>query len=85
MDITHFLIEQALIMVPALWVIGEIIKYANAIDNKYIPVILLMFSLFLTPMLLGGYNAENIVQAILVAGASVFSDQLLKQLGKEVE
>lgn len=85
MDITHFLIEQALIMVPALWVIGEIVKYTNAIDNKYIPLILLMFSLFLTPMLLGGYTPDNIVQAILVAGASVFSDQLLKQLNKEVE
>jgi hypothetical protein len=83
MDFTNFLIDQALIMVPVLYILGNIIKTLKKVDNKYIPSILLLISIGFTPLVVGGYTADNIVQAILVAGATVFSNQLIKQNKKE--
>ena len=78
--ILNYIIGEALIMIPVLWIVGFIIKNTEVFDNKYIPVFLLVASIGFTPILLGGYTATNIVQAILVAGGSVFADQLAKQL-----
>ena len=84
MDISKFLFEQALVMVPTLWVVGEFAKYTETLSNKYIPLLVLLVSLAITPAVLGSYtDPHNIVQAILVAGAAVFGDQLVKQLGSE--
>lgn len=83
MEILDFIINQAYIMVPTLWVIGYIIKHTEWIRDKYIPFILLVISVAFSPMLLGGYTADNIVQAVLVAGGAVLIDQLNKQARKE--
>lgn len=76
-----YIIGEALIMILALWVLGYIIKVTDAVNSKYIPILLLGVSLCTTPWLLGGLNADNLIQAVLVAGGAVFSDQLVKQLG----
>lgn len=84
MDISKFLFDQALVMVPTLWVVGEFAKYTETLSNKYIPLLVLLVSLAITPAVLGSYtDPQNIVQAILVAGAAVFGDQLVKQLGSD--
>ena len=82
MDIISYIIEEGLIMIPALYIIGEIIKFTGVLNNKWIPLTLLIVSLLFTPLLLGGFTPDNIVQAVLVTGVTVLGDQLIKQSGK---
>lgn len=83
MNFVEFIIEKAYIMVPVLWIIGYIIKNTERIKDKYIPLILLGISIGFSPLLLGGYTPENIVQAVLVAGGAVLSNELYRQSKKE--
>ena len=82
MDIINFIIEEGLIMIPVLYIIGEIIKFTGVLNNKWIPLTLLVVSFLFTPLLLGGFTPYNIVQAVLVTGVTVLGDQLIKQSGK---
>ena len=82
MDIINFIIEEGVIMIPVLYIIGEIIKCTGVLNNKWIPLTLLVFSILFTPLLLGGFTPDNIVQAVLVTGVTVLGDQLIKQSGK---
>ena len=82
MEIISYIIEEGLIMIPVLYIIGEIIKFTGVLNNKWIPLTLLIFSLLFTPLLLGGFTPDNIVQAVLVTGVTVLGDQLIKQTGK---
>ena len=82
MEIINFIIEEGLIMIPVLYIIGEIIKFTGVLNNKWIPLTLLVFSILFTPLLLGGFTPDNIVQAVLVTGVTVLGDQLIKQTGK---
>uniref|UniRef100_UPI00359FC12E phage holin family protein n=1 Tax=Jeotgalibaca porci TaxID=1868793 RepID=UPI00359FC12E len=84
MDFLNYIVEEGLVMVPVLFILGEIIKRTELLNNKWIPLVLLVISVGFTPLLLGGYVATNIVQSILVAGATVFGNELIKQSGKEV-
>ena len=69
--LTKYLFEEALVMIPALYIIAEIVKKTNVIDNRWIPLILLALSLAFTPWLLGGYTPQNLIQAVLVAGGEM--------------
>ena len=82
MDILNYVVEEGLIMIPVLYIIGEIITGTEFLSNKWIPLVLLVISIGFTPLLLGAYDANNIVQAVLVAGATVFSYELVKQTNK---
>ena len=84
MDILKYIVAEGLVMVPVLFVIGEIVKGTELLVNKWIPLVLLGTSLIMTPLVLGGYTANNLVQAILLAGAAVYSDQIIKQTRKDV-
>lgn len=79
MDVFSYVIDDGLIMIPVLYIIGEIFKHTTPASNRLIPLILLVFSLGFTPILLGSYSPENIVQAVLVAGVTVFGNELVKQ------
>ena len=83
MDIMTFIVEEGLIMIPVLYILGEIIKKTDILENKWIPFVLLLISIALTPLLLSGYTPDNVVQAILVTGASVLANELKKQ-AKEI-
>ena len=78
-ELLKFIIEEALVMVPVLLVLGYIIKQSNKIVDNFIPIMLLVFSVAFTPLLLGGYTPDHIVQGILVTGASVLTHQVYKQ------
>ena len=82
-EILEFVIQEAYIMIPALWVVGFVIKNTELIKDKCIPVILLAVSLLLSPWMLGGYSPQNVIQAILVAGGAVLADNLYRQSKKE--
>ena len=81
-EILEFVIQEAYIMIPALWVVGFVIKNTELIKDKYIPFILLAASLLLSPWVLGGYSPRNVIQAILVAGGAVLADNLYRQSKK---
>ena len=82
MDILNYVVEEGLIMIPVLYIIGEIVKGTEVVSNKWIPLVLLVISVGFTPLVLGAYDANNIVQAVLVAGATVFTNEFVKQTNK---
>lgn len=82
-ELLEFVIQEAYIMIPTLWVVGFIVKQTEHIKDKYIPFILLAVSLLLSPWMLGGYSPQNVIQAILVAGGAVLADNLYRQSKKE--
>ncbi len=82
MDFMNYIAENALILVPVLVIIGQMIKNTEKISNKWIPLILLPLGI-LGAMALGGWTLDSAVQGILVAGAAVYSNQIVKQLKSE--
>ena len=82
MEMIHkFLIEEALILIPVLYVIGMFLKSLEAIKDKYIPLIIWGFGIVLA-MLILGFNVDGFIQGTLVAGASVFASQIYIQATK---
>ena len=82
MDFLNYVVQEGLVMIPVLFIIGEIIKGTELLANKWIPLVVLVISIGFTPLLLGAYAADNIVQAVLVAGVTVFGNELIKQTSK---
>ena len=82
MEIIGYIMDNALILIPTLIVIGAIIKQVEAIPNKWIPLILLPLGIA-GALALGGLSADSVIQGILVTGAAVYGNQLVKQLGKK--
>ena len=81
-ELIKYLVDDALVMILVLRIIGIQIKNTDVIADNLIPPALTLVSIGFTPLLLGGYTPENIVQAILVAGGSVLLDQTIKQIRK---
>ncbi|MCO7151757.1 phage holin family protein (plasmid) [Vagococcus lutrae] len=77
--VIEFIATDGLVMVPTLLILGEFIKRSQYIKNELIPFILLVISMILTPLILGGFSADNIVQSVLVTGVSVLGNQMYKQ------
>lgn len=82
MDILNYVVQEGLVMIPVLFIIGEIVKGTELLGNKWIPLVILIISVAFTPLVLGTYTANNIVQAVLVAGVTVFGNELIKQSSK---
>ena len=78
----EYIVENALVLVPVLNVIGMIIKHTEKIPDKYIPLILLFFGIVGTIAILG-LTPESVVQGVLVTGAAVYGNQVVKQLKSE--
>ncbi|MGP4072107.1 phage holin family protein [Piscibacillus sp. B03] len=78
MDLFNFIMDEALILVPVLMVLGKIIKQSQVIPSRFIPLSLLVISIILTSIMLG-FSFEAFIQSILIAGAAVFGHQLFKQ------
>lgn len=83
MEILDYILQERLILIPVLYVLAEIIKTTELIKNKYIPLIVLILGILLSLMLGGFTLADNIIQGILVAGATVLTNQIIKQSQKE--
>ncbi|EKQ57205.1 MULTISPECIES: phage holin family protein [unclassified Clostridium] len=82
MDLVKYITENALILVPTLYVVGMIIKNTEKIPDKYIPGVLLILGVA-GALALMGLNANAAIQGILVTGATVYTNQLIKQNSKE--
>ncbi|MBQ9011655.1 MAG: phage holin family protein [Bacilli bacterium] len=82
MDIVGYITDSRTILIPALYIIGYIIKTSTLIKNKYIPLILLAISIIFSIFMGGDSITYSIIQGILAAGATVMTDQLIKQSRK---
>ena len=82
MEILSYIMENALVLIPVLVIIGEIIKNIQAIPDKWIPLILLPIGIA-GALALGGLSVDSAIQGILVTGAAVYGNQIVKQLGKK--
>ncbi|WP_346869432.1 phage holin family protein [Clostridium sp. UBA5119] len=81
MEFINYITENALILIPVLYIIGMILKGIERKKDKYIPLILLPIGIGLA-MALMGLNINAIIQGILVVGVSVYTNQLVKQINK---
>ena len=88
-----FIKPELIILVPVLFIIGKAIKNSE-VKDKFIPLILGIVSIILCSLYVYGTtdiaNSKEfimsifvvITQGVLVAGASVYADQLVKQTKK---
>jgi 1,4-dihydroxy-2-naphthoate octaprenyltransferase len=89
----NFIKPELVILIPVLFIIGKAIKNSE-IKDKFIPLILGIVSIVLCSLYVYGTtdiaNSKEfimsifvvITQGVLVAGASVYADQLIKQAKK---
>jgi len=94
MSFQEFIKPELLILIPVLYLIGIAVKKSN-ISDKIIPVILGAISIalcalwvFATSTYSGGQEIATaifiaITQGVLIAGASVYANQIVKQSTKE--
>lgn len=78
MQIIDYIVKEVYILFPVLYIIGVFLKRTPNLADWLIPWILLGLGM------LGGFfiadmSVHGILQGILVAGASVFTNQLYKQ------
>lgn len=81
MEFAQYITQNALILIPVLYIIGMIVKNTEKVNDKYIPVILLIAGIAGAVGIMG-VNADAVVQGVLVTGATVYTNQLIKQSTK---
>lgn len=93
MNFNEFIKPELLVLIPVLYLIGVAIKKSN-LPDKIIPIILGMISIvlcglwvFATSKYTGGQEIAtavftSVTQGVLVAGASVYANQIVKQATK---
>ncbi len=79
-----YIVEQALILIPALLIIGRALKGIPRYPDWLIPWTLLPLGCAGACLLMGP-SANALVQGILVAGAAVYGHQLWKQAARKAE
>lgn len=79
MELLTYILEKGLILIPVLNILGAFIKGIEKIPDKYIPLILLVLGV-LGAFGLMGFSVDAAVQGVLIAGAAVYGNQVVKQL-----
>lgn len=82
MDFTKYIVENAFVLIPVLYILGNILKSLQFIPDKYIPLGLLVLGILLACALLG-FNINSVIQGVLLVGVTVYSNQVVKQLFKD--
>ena len=96
MDFSVYIKPELLILAPVMYIIGVIIKTSKT-DDRYIPLILGIISVVLSGVHI--FSATEIkaftevlaalfcsvCQGVLIAGSSVYADQIKKQLTQKKE
>lgn len=90
MDFTQYIKPEMLVLVPVLWLIGAALKRTPKMSDWLIPYILGAAGIIMAGIWVGSEEGVTLVslftaftQGILVAGASVWSHQLVKQTRKK--
>lgn len=96
MDFTTYILPELLILVPVLYLIGYALKQNKRIQDDNIPIVLCLTGVVLTFLYILSTTPLNstqavgtaifaaITQGILVAGAAVLGNQIVKQ-GKKAK
>ena len=82
MDFQKYIIENMLILIPVLYIIGMILKSTPKVVDWSIPWILLVIGIgaaLAVGVTSGTPIPDAIIQGILVTGVTVFTNQLIKQ------
>ena len=82
MDFMNYIIENALILIPVLYILGTFLKGLENIKDKYIPLVLLTIGIGFSVAIIG-FSVDAIIQGILVTGVTVLSNQLIKHSKKD--
>lgn len=92
MNFADYIKPELLILVPVLYVLGAIIKDSETIEDRFIPAILGAVGVFLSLLYVIGSAGISTVgiftgltQGILVAGAAVYTNEIITQLRKPSE
>lgn len=97
MNFEEFIKPELLILIPVLYLIGAGLKKSKKISDSLIPLILggagvLLSALwvFASTKITGSKEIAtaiftSITQGVLVAGASVYANQIYKQISKKME
>ncbi len=83
MDFMEYILNEKLILIPVLYIIGYFITNTALIRNKFIPIILLGLGMIFSVLMGGDTIINNIIQGVLVAGTAVLTNQVIKQSTKE--
>lgn len=78
MEILEYIINEALIIIPVLWILGTFLKKTPEIADWTIPWILLVVGILIAVGVIG-FTIDAAIQGVLVTGAAVLGHQLLKQ------
>lgn len=82
MDFEKYLIKEMLILIPVLYVLGMVIKTTPKVKDWVIPWILLVVGVVFAILVSLGTDisiVDAVIQGILVAGVTVFANQLIVQ------
>lgn len=60
----------------ALYVIAEVIKRSERLDDRLIPIILLVVTVGFGPAVLGGYSPTAVIQSIWALGVEMIGYQI---------
>ncbi len=94
MTYTDFITPELMILVPVLYGLAEVIKMTD-MKNKYIPVILMAVSCVITGLYIFSSHSltttqevaqaiwMSLTQGILIASASVLTNNIVKQAQKD--
>ena len=92
--IKDFIKPELLVLIPVLYIVGRGFKKTSLIKDKFIPLLLGSISILLASLYTFATSDVNgikeitmaiftaITQGILIAGASVYTNQIYKQLQK---
>lgn len=81
MDVMNFILDNALIFIPVIYILGSMLKGTEHVPDKYIPIILLPIGIALS-IFSTGVSVDAVVQGVLVVGAAVYANQVKKQIAK---
>ena len=82
MEFLNYISDNALVLIPVIYIVGMFLKGLEGVSDKYIPFVLMFISIAFSVAMLG-LNVDSIIQGILIAGATVLSNQLIKQSKKD--
>ena len=81
MEVMQYIVDNALVLIPVLYILGAILKGTSKIDDKYIPIILLPVGIAFSIAIMG-ISVDAVIQGILVVGVTVYGNQVIKQISK---
>lgn len=78
-NLIDYIVDQALVVIPVLLILGKIFKDTPKVKDWSIPYILLVLGIIFAVGLMG-FSVDAIIQGVLVSGAAVFGHQLFVQV-----